>query len=235
MKQELVDNKIQLYNQRIANEPSMVKVLIEAVKMVQPNSPPFTIVHGPPGTGKSTITAEIVLQLMQKKPKWKILVLAPSHAATDNILASMSKWIEDKSKFFRFGDQSKFTDPYVREHHTVKAAAADLMTKSAIASAAQQKFQSEEAYEEYVNAKINKLLRKSGYETMKIRQKLSEKAQVHCAVLGAAQDEESNFGKKVLSGAYDVVVIDEAGFANLPETLMMLKPFKEGLSRKILN
>lgn len=229
MQQELVDNKIKLYNEKIAGEPAMVKTLIEAVKMVHPNSPPFTIVHGPPGTGKSTVTAEIVLQLMHKKPKWKILVLAPSHAATDNILASMSKWISDKSRFFRFGDQTKFTDPYVIEHHTVKSPEADLMTKSAIAAASQQKFKSDEAYEEYVNQKINKLLRKSGYETMKARQELSKKAQVHCAVLGAAQDEETNFGKKVLSGAYDVVVIDEAGFANLPETLMMLKPFKPRL------
>ena len=42
-------------------------------------------------------------------------MLAPSHAATDNILASMSKWIDDKSLFYRHGDHSKITDPYVRQ------------------------------------------------------------------------------------------------------------------------
>ena len=79
----------------------------ESLQMIDKTEKPLTIIHGPPGTGKSTVTAEIVLQIQRQKPDWKILVLAPSHAATDNILASMSKWDDDKSLFYRFGDHRK--------------------------------------------------------------------------------------------------------------------------------
>ena len=96
----------------------MMNAMYESLTMIDNDQTPLTIIHGPPGTGKSTVTAEIVLQIHQRKPDWNILVMAPSHAATDNILASMSKWIKDKSTFYRHGDQSKLTDAYVKEHHT---------------------------------------------------------------------------------------------------------------------
>ena len=43
---------------------------------------------------------------------------------------------------------------------------------------------------------------------------------------GAAQNDQSRFGKSILKGEYDIAIIDEAGFAELSDTLMMLKPFK---------
>ena len=81
--------------------------------MIDQTEKTLTIIHGPPGTGKSTLTAEIVLQIQRQKPDWKILVMAPSHAATDNILASMSKWIDDKSLFYRFGDHRNWFLPSI--------------------------------------------------------------------------------------------------------------------------
>ena len=65
-KERLDDYGIKLFNRRIESEETMVRALIESIKMVDSEETAVTIIHGPPGTGKSTITAEIVLQLMRK-------------------------------------------------------------------------------------------------------------------------------------------------------------------------
>ena len=70
-KDELVKHGISLYNKRIEHENTMVRALIESIKMLNENYPNVTIIHGPPGTGKSTITAEIVLQIMAKGTRVK--------------------------------------------------------------------------------------------------------------------------------------------------------------------
>ena len=80
-----------LFNPQIANENSMLEAISETFNMFTGQAPPVTIIHGPPGTGKTTVTAEIILQINEKYPEKQILVLAPSHTATDNITAAMSK------------------------------------------------------------------------------------------------------------------------------------------------
>ncbi|KAI1727117.1 AAA domain-containing protein [Ditylenchus destructor] len=46
---------------------------------------PITAIHGPPGTGKTKVIAEIIHQLVSHKGSKKILVCAPSHKAVSNI------------------------------------------------------------------------------------------------------------------------------------------------------
>ena len=109
-----------LFNPQIANENSMLEAISETFNMFTGQAPPLTIVHGPPGTGKTTVTAEIILQINNKYPEKQILVLAPSHTATDNITAAMSKHLaEDQKKLiFRVGDDGKVLDKNVRKYHT---------------------------------------------------------------------------------------------------------------------
>jgi superfamily I DNA and/or RNA helicase len=62
----------------------------------------MTIVHGPPGTGKTTTLVEAIFQLVKKEEK--ILVSAPSNTAVDNIAKGL---IAQGLKILRVGNSSK--------------------------------------------------------------------------------------------------------------------------------
>lgn len=70
----------------------------------------ITIVHGPPGTGKTTTLVEAVVQLV--KAGEKILVSAPSNTAVDNIAKGL---IAQHLKVLRVGNTSK-VDETIFEH-----------------------------------------------------------------------------------------------------------------------
>ena len=62
----------------------------------------ITIVHGPPGTGKTTTLIEGIIQLIKKGEK--VLVAAPSNTAVDNIAKGL---IQQNVKLLRVGNASK--------------------------------------------------------------------------------------------------------------------------------
>ena len=68
----------------------MNKKQIEAVMRISEaalsNKPKISLIHGPPGTGKSKVVVNIVAQILLKGPDTKILVSAPSNAAIDEIV-----------------------------------------------------------------------------------------------------------------------------------------------------
>lgn len=70
----------------------------------------FTIVHGPPGTGKTTTLAEGIYQLVRRGEK--VLVAAPSNTAVDNISKALLK---KGIKILRVGNTSK-VDPEIFRH-----------------------------------------------------------------------------------------------------------------------
>ncbi len=73
----------------------------EAVKGIIENEQ-LAIVHGPPGTGKTTTLVEAILQLIAKGEK--ILVTAPSNTAVDHISKEL---IRQDVKVLRVGNASK--------------------------------------------------------------------------------------------------------------------------------
>jgi ATP-dependent RNA/DNA helicase IGHMBP2 len=73
----------------------------QAIRAITQNEQ-ITIVHGPPGTGKTTTLIEAILQLI--KAGEKILVSAPSNTAVDNIAKGL---IQQGVKLLRVGNTSK--------------------------------------------------------------------------------------------------------------------------------
>ena len=100
------DNKIDFSNIKLnKSQQQAVMAILEGN--------PFTIVHGPPGTGKTTTIAEGIFQLVKRGEK--VLVAAPSNTAVDNISKALLK---KGIKLLRVGNTSK-TDPEVF-HHTAE-------------------------------------------------------------------------------------------------------------------
>lgn len=73
----------------------------DAVRAIMDNDQ-LTIIHGPPGTGKTTTLAEGIIQLISRGEK--ILVSAPSNAAVDHITKQL---IRIGVKVLRVGNASK--------------------------------------------------------------------------------------------------------------------------------
>lgn len=73
----------------------------EAVQAICSDEP-FLVVHGPPGTGKTTTLAEAIYQLVSRGEK--ILVSAPSNTAVDHLAKSLLKYAVN---LLRVGNSSK--------------------------------------------------------------------------------------------------------------------------------
>lgn len=87
--------KINFINQQLnESQQHAVKAILADGKM--------TIVHGPPGTGKTTTLIEAILQLVQTGAK--VLVSAPSNTAVDNIAKGL---IKANLAILRVGNTSK--------------------------------------------------------------------------------------------------------------------------------
>lgn len=81
----------------------------QAVKAILQNKD-ITIVHGPPGTGKTTTLIEAIVQLIKNGEK--VLVSAPSNAAVDNIAKGL---LQQHIRLLRVGNTSK-TDEAIFAH-----------------------------------------------------------------------------------------------------------------------
>lgn len=81
----------------------------QAVKAILQNED-ITIVHGPPGTGKTTTLIEAIIQLIKNGEK--VLVSAPSNAAVDNIAKGL---LQQHIRLLRVGNTSK-TDEAIFAH-----------------------------------------------------------------------------------------------------------------------
>lgn len=76
------------------------------------------IIHGPPGTGKTTTLVEVIHAVLQKEKQ--VLVCAPSNTAVDLLTEKLA---EKGLNVLRFGNPSKVSESLVR--HTVDAKSAN--------------------------------------------------------------------------------------------------------------
>ncbi|OXB59559.1 hypothetical protein ASZ78_010073 [Callipepla squamata] len=70
----------------------------------------LAIVHGPPGTGKTTTVVEIILQAVQQG--LKVLCCAPSNVAVDNLVERLAGY---KARILRLGHPARVLEP-IQQH-----------------------------------------------------------------------------------------------------------------------
>ena len=66
----------------------------KAIKGMWNSKDVISLLHGPPGTGKTTTIAEYIYQYCIHHPDKKVLVTAPSNVAVDNVLQKLSSTIQ---------------------------------------------------------------------------------------------------------------------------------------------
>ena len=78
-------------------------------------SPDFTVLEGPPGSGKTTAICELIIQLVQRQKR--VLLVASTHVAVDNVLERLLDWqdqSDDKPVLpVRVGDEFSVTSEKV--------------------------------------------------------------------------------------------------------------------------
>ena len=104
---DYIKNKLKFYNDNLNQSQ---KEAVEFALTVNE----IGLIHGPPGTGKTTTIVEIILQLV--KLGKKILVVAPSNIAVDNIAEKLIEF-KDKNKFdlVRIGHPARLLESVIDE------------------------------------------------------------------------------------------------------------------------
>ncbi|XP_064423383.1 DNA-binding protein SMUBP-2 [Latimeria chalumnae] len=172
----------------------------------------LAIIHGPPGTGKTTTVVEVVLQAV--KQGLKVLCCAPSNVAVDNLIERLAEY---KTKVLRLGHPARLLESIQR--HCLDAVLAHSDNTQIVADIRRDIDQS--------FAKLKKTQNKGEkshfrIEIKALRKELKEREEAamiqilkHAHVILATNTGASNDGplKLLPEDYFDLVVIDECAQA----------------------
>eukprot|EP00111_Clytia_hemisphaerica_P020158 TCONS_00059404-protein len=224
----------------------------DAVYFAVSTSLPLSVIHGPPGTGKTTTVVEIIQQLIQKFHK-KILVCAPSNIAVDNLVERLAKL---KTKVVRLGHPARIIEDVQRysldaiiDSHDSSDVIRELKAEITTKCAAKSKGGSKQKWDEV------KVLRK---DLAHREQNLMKSILVDADVILSTTTSASKEGplKLLEDDHFDLLIIDEAAQAmeiscwipmlkvkrcilagdhlQLPPTIISEKAAREGLEVTLL-
>lgn len=193
-----------------------------------------SMIHGPPGTGKTTTVVEFILQAV-KHQKTKILACAPSNIAVDNIIERLAQ-AEPKLNIVRIGHPARLLESVQKfcldalvfkgnEYGSQTASVRKDMNKLQLRlNKTNEKNARKEIYAEF------KMLKKDlrQIEHQHINQILSS-ADVICSTLTSAADKQlSNYARnKLQDGLFDLVVVDECAQAIEPAAWIAINQGKK--------
>ncbi len=88
-----------------------------------------SVIHGPPGTGKTTTVAELIKQFLVRGER--VLAVAPSNIAVDNLLEKVSSFEPEKYRPLRLGHPARLLPsvlPFAMENVLLRSVNASLCT-----------------------------------------------------------------------------------------------------------
>ncbi|XP_067137867.1 DNA-binding protein SMUBP-2-like [Centruroides vittatus] len=215
----------------------------------------IAIIHGPPGTGKTTTLIEIILQFI--KNGLKVLVCAPSNIAVDNLVEKLAV---HKAKIVRLGhparllfDIQQYSLDAILSRSEENEIVNDL--RNEIDMLRRRNKQSKSKIQQEIAGKEVRSLQKELREREKVAvQRILKRADVILSTLTSASDDGPL--KHIPPEHFDVVVIDECSQAieaacwipllnapkcvlagdhqQLPPTIVSERAAKEGLSVSLM-
>lgn len=164
------------------------------------------IIHGPPGTGKTSTLVEIILQLVELNKK--VLVVSPSNVAVDTIAERLLKYIEEDSELVcRIGHPTRMLEEVknisvdsIIERKTNIMKKIDTIMKSARNNTAD------------VIDKKEKLKELKGERDIEV-QKLFAKCNIIMATIIGSASEDLKKYLEINETYFDYVIIDESSQA----------------------
>lgn len=181
------------------------------------SSNPFTIIHGPPGTGKTSTLVVLITNLIKQGKR--VMVAAPSNASVDHITAELLKHTKS---ILRLGNSFKINEivsPYTLREKLLNSKEITLVNRlkkdaETIRKKA-FKFKRNFGAEEFLERKaLKKELRLIKSDIRKIEQDLThtiiDTAQIVTGTFTALQN------SKLKKMGFDCVIVDEAGQAIEP-------------------
>jgi superfamily I DNA and/or RNA helicase len=214
-----LDN-IKLDNLSRLNQEQEVAVK-RSLEMFQDPKKHLILIHGPPGTGKTSVLIEILKQIgilkQKEQRKYKILILGPSNLSVDNIVERLG----DLCGILRIGHPSRVLESCQRstldfwsencdEGKLLKDVQKEIdnLVKNQLPKCKNR----EERRVIYGELKLLRQERKKREKTL--QSDLIKRAEIVACTLSTA------CGKKLKGMKFDLAIIDEAGQALLPETLI---------------
>ena len=200
------------------------------------------LIQGPPGTGKTAVIAEVVLQILKQKPDARILLSSQSNVAVDHALTQVAKAAgEDVPELIRLGRTEKIG---LDGNNWTIQQRADVLRQEAL-SRCNEVMDELKQSEHKLNTVAGDAIRAASYseddqgdssdaELDRIRQSL-EIIGDWTDLVGLTPDfmklivEQSNVvgatclysgGSRMPEANFDWAIIDEAGRATVPETLV---------------
>lgn len=193
----------------------------KSLEMIQDPRKHLILIHGPPGTGKTSVLLEILKQIRnerKEKKKYKILILGPSNLSVDNIVERLDG---DVYGILRIGHPSRVLESCQRstldfwsencdEGKLLKDVQKEIddLVKTQLPKCKNR----EERRAIYGELKLLRQERKKREKSLQID--LIKRAEIVACTLSTA------CGKKLKGMKFDLAVVDEAGQALLPETLI---------------
>jgi len=188
------------------------------------NEPVLSLLHGPPGTGKTTALLAYVVEMVHRKKR--LLLTAPSNAAVDLLVAGCAKRgisavrmghpMRLSDEMQRFGlDMLVEADPEYKQVRDLRKRAKKAWQ---IVDRFHRNFGSEQRSERAAARHDAKSLQKEAFELERfIAERIIRQAHVVCATLSGSASEA------LATEKFDCVIIDESGQAMLPAALIAMR------------
>ncbi len=208
---------------RISRKPATINFMNEGLNEFQRHAvttamaaPQLALIHGPPGTGKTTVLIEVIRQAVKKR--MSVLASAPSNIAVDNML---EKLLNYGVRVVRLGHPARISESL--RHATLDA----LITEDPMQEEIQRLHREREKISKKKGSALDRRSRTLGAPEGRWGKDIgliwkeirSVERAITDSILGSAQvilATHAGLGKAVARQDFDLVVMDEASQATEP-------------------